>query len=163
MTPAPREPGTTETEPAPEPVPTDPVDTTQGNPNTDLDHPQEETVPATQEGGPRQPTEEELVAVEVSDAPAAIDATAVDTVDTEEGDKKVGWQVAPVRPELLEEPCFHTAIVQARKQVPAFDVGHEWVCHCGTIFVVHINRGGKKTLVEKSSLPPTEAAGLNVG
>lgn len=117
-------------------------------------------------GEPRQPTAEELAAAEQPTAPAAIDGTAVDTVTTIEGEKKVGWQQEPAKPELLKEPCFHTAIVQARKQVPAFEVGHEWVCICGTIFVVHINRGGKKTLVEKEALveePEEIPAGLNVG
>ena len=139
----------------------DPTDESSGNPNTDLEHPQGDTVPATEEGGPREPTPEETPSILT--APAAIDATAVETVVTPEGEKKYGWQQAPARPELLAEPCFHTGIVQARKQVPAFEVGHEWVCICGTTFVVHVNRGGKKTLVEKEALPETEAEGLNVG
>lgn len=132
---------------------------TQGNPNTDLEHPQGDTVPATEDDGPRAPTEEELAATVVPTAPAAIDPTAVGTVETSEGRKKVGWQQAPIRPELTVEPCFHTGIVQARKQVPAYEVGHEWICICGVIFVVHVNRGGKKTLIEKESIP-SDSPGL---
>ena len=108
---------------------------------------------------PQEPTPEELAAVEVQAAPAAIDATAVETVMTVEGEKKYGWQQEPIKPELVAEPCFHTGIVQARKQVPAYEIGHEWICTCGTIFVVHVNRGGKKTLIEKDSIP-SEAPGL---
>lgn len=108
---------------------------------------------------PREPTEEELAAIAALSAPAAVDPTAVATVTTVEGDKKVGWQSEPVRPEFLVEPCYHTGIVQARKQIPAFEPGHEWVCACGVIFVVHINRGGKKTLIEKEAIP-SDAPGL---
>lgn len=137
-------------EPAAQP-PSDETGDDTGNPNDDIDHPQGGS-PGHQP--PSLPTEEELAAQVPLEAPAAVDATAVDTVATSEGDKKYGWQNEPVKPELLKEPCFHTGIVQARKQVPAFDVGHEWVCICGTIFVVHVNKGGKKTLVEKESLAP---------
>lgn len=108
---------------------------------------------------PQEPTPEELAAVEVPTAPAAIDATAVETVMTVEGEKKYGWQQKPIKPELVAEPCFHTGIVQARKHVPAYEIGHEWICTCGTIFVVHVNRGGKKTLIERDSIP-SESPGL---
>lgn len=98
---------------------------------------------------PQLPTEEEKKAKEPLEAPEAVDPTAVDTVSTPEGDKKYGWQDPAPLDFTPKDPCVHMGIVQAKKQLPNHQVGHEWVCACGTIFVVGFNSGGKKTLIEK--------------
>lgn len=82
-------------------------------------------------------------------APAAIDPTAVDTVI---GGKKFGWQDEPNRPFSSPEVCVHIGVVSARAQIVAHDVGHEWICTCGQVFVVTINTGGKKTLTPKEDV-----------
>lgn len=79
-------------------------------------------------------------------APAAVDPTAVET--TESG-LKFGWQQEASRPEKDTAPCMHTGVFQARQQVAAHEVGHEWACPCGVLFEVVINAGDKKTLKEK--------------
>jgi hypothetical protein len=93
---------------------------------------------------PQIPTPEEEP--NVPDAPAATDPTAVET--TASG-KKFGWQQAPVRKTAPVEDCFHMGLVQARRQIANQDVGHEWVCTCGTEFEVTMNSSGKKILKPK--------------
>ena len=80
-------------------------------------------------------------------APMAVDPTAVGTTDS---GLKVGWQHAAVREPKVPGPCSHMGLVQARIQVPEHDLGHEWVCPCGTVFEVAMNSGDKKVLKEKA-------------
>lgn len=95
---------------------------------------------------PQIPTPEEEP--NVPNAPAAVEATAVETTPS---GKKFGWQQAPVRDARPAEPCSHMGIVQARKQIANQDIGHEWVCTCGTEFVVSLNSSGKKILKESNN------------
>lgn len=93
---------------------------------------------------PEHPTPEELPDPVI--APAAIDPAAVET--TESG-LKYGWQQKATRPEKDKEPCQHTGIFQARRQIAAHEIGHEWACTCGTLFEVVMSAGDKKVLKEK--------------
>lgn len=79
-------------------------------------------------------------------APAAIDPTAVDTVI---GGKKYGWQNEPVRLIAESMACVHLGRVAASLQLVAHEIGHEWICACGAVFVVKLNAGGKKVLTLK--------------
>lgn len=86
---------------------------------------------------------------EIPVAPAAIDPIAVENVPVE---KKFGWQDEPNRPIPTPQACAHIATVSARTQLVVHDVGHEWICTCGQVFVLTINTGGKKTLTPKEEV-----------
>lgn len=98
---------------------------------------------------PSLPTPEEIESQIPLDAPEAVDPAAVETVSTPEGDKKYGWQEPADKDFTPKDPCVHMGIVQARKQIVNHELGHEWVCTCGTIFELTLNKGGKATLSEK--------------
>lgn len=100
---------------------------------------------------PQVPTEDETPVVPI--APAAVDATAVGTTET---GLKYGWQDAPIVEPVEEEICYHMGIVQARKQIPQHELGHEWACTCGQVFKVILNTGGKKVLTEVESITPLQ-------
>ena len=93
--------------------------------------------------GPGEDPDDEPLAPPV--APAAVDPSVVET--TASG-KKFGWQQAPTRNVAPVEACFHMGLVQARKQIANQEIGHEWVCTCGTEFKVSLNTSGKKILRE---------------
>lgn len=154
---------TTETD---EPV-TDPVDETvepetdTGETETDVETPETpETEPEDKEDEPKPPPvrgpRDEMppralgMTAAPSDTPA-MPATPVDpaVVETTPAGLKFGWQQPPVKAPKTPEACLHMAQVQARKQLAYQEVGHEWVCTCGTIFEVVVNAGGKKTLKER--------------
>jgi hypothetical protein len=79
---------------------------------------------------------------------SAVGGDAVTTV----GDVKFGWQDPPIEKEKPPAMCYHIGTVAAKSQLKEHAIGHEWVCTCGTVFVVTINAGGKKTLVEKTEV-----------
>ena len=81
------------------------------------------------------------------EAPASVGADAVSSV----GEVKYGWQDAPIPSDEPMAMCYHIGTVSAKAQLKHHPVGHEWVCTCGTVFVVKINSGGKKTLAEKTT------------
>lgn len=57
-----------------------------------------------------------------------------------------GWQVPPLAAEELEISCPHIGRIVASLQSALYPLGAEWVCTCGQIFVVAVNKGGKRTL-----------------
>lgn len=59
-----------------------------------------------------------------------------------------GWQQPPVPPKPRQ--CPHLGLVFAVLTLPVHDTGHEWVCGCGTRFVVVSNGpGGPKKFEER--------------
>lgn len=78
--------------------------------------------------------------------PKAVSRDAVKTV----GDKKYGWQ-QPAQPiGMKSDLCAHIGLVHARLTIDMHEVGDEWVCQCGQVFVVSIGEGGNKIFTKKS-------------
>jgi hypothetical protein len=89
------------------------------------------------------------------------DTTPVDTLPAieEQPEKKPapGWQCPPIPVEKLDIPCLHIGRIRAAQQVYMYELGAEWACVCGQLFVVAINNGDKKTLLKKEDVLAREA------
>lgn len=72
--------------------------------------------------------------------------TLPDASQLPEEKPKVGWQTDPIPAKELKIPCPHIGRTIAALQVELYPLGAEWVCTCGQIFVVAVNKGGKRTL-----------------
>ena len=63
-----------------------------------------------------------------------------------------GWQQPPIPIEEQPYPCTHIGRVFASLGLARHHVGHEWICECGQVFVVIINKGDKKILKKKEDV-----------
>lgn len=63
-----------------------------------------------------------------------------------------GWQSPPLEVAQPVIPCPHLGRLRAATEVHRYPRGTEWVCGCGQIFVVAINKGDKRTLIKKEDL-----------
>jgi len=84
------------------------------------------------------------------------DITPVDTLPAaaQQPEQKPtpGWQSPPISFDKLDIPCPHIGRIRAVQQVYMYELGTEWACTCGQLFVVAVNRGDKKTLRKKEDV-----------